>query len=49
VAAAAAARPLTPETATRIARGEAQRGKLRVDAGALYGEVERIFSESGVA
>jgi beta-N-acetylhexosaminidase len=49
VAAAAAARPLTPETAARIARGEAQRGKLRVDAGALYGEVERIFSESGVA
>ena len=49
VAAAAGARPMTPQTLERIARAEAQRGKLRVDVAALYGEVERIFSESSVA
>jgi beta-N-acetylhexosaminidase len=48
-AAAAAARPLSAQTLDRIDRAEAKRGKLRVDAAALYGEVERIFSESGVA
>jgi beta-N-acetylhexosaminidase len=48
-AAAAAARPLTAQTLERIARAQDKRGNLRVDAAALYGEVERIFSESGFA
>jgi beta-N-acetylhexosaminidase len=49
VAAAGAARPVTAETLERIARGERKRGSLRVDAAALYAEVEQIFEENGVA
>ena len=48
IAAAGAARPLTAETLERIARGARKRGSLRVDAAALYAEVERIFEENGV-
>lgn len=47
--AATGARPLTAETIERIARAERKRGSLRVDAAALYGEVELIFKENGLA
>jgi beta-N-acetylhexosaminidase len=47
--AATAARPLGTASLDRIARAAQQRGKLRVDAAALYGEVERIFKENGLA
>ena len=48
-AAAKAARPLTEASLARIARGEALRGTLRVDALALHAQVEEIFRESGIA
>lgn len=47
--AARAARPLTAETVERITRAERKRGRLRVDAAALYGEVEQIFKQNGLA
>jgi beta-N-acetylhexosaminidase len=47
--AAEGARPLTAETLERIARGARKRGSLRVDAAALYAEVEQIFEENGLA
>ncbi|MDC9823568.1 beta-N-acetylhexosaminidase [Devosia sp. ZB163] len=47
--AANAARPLTAETIERIARADRKRGSVRVDAAALYDEVEQIFKESGFA
>jgi beta-N-acetylhexosaminidase len=47
--AARAARPLTAETIERITRAERKRGSLRVDAAALYGEVEQIFKANGLA
>ncbi|WP_127754525.1 beta-N-acetylhexosaminidase [Devosia sp. 1566] len=48
-AAANAARPLSEASLRRIARGEAMRGTLRVDALALHAEVEQIFRENGIA
>lgn len=48
-AAANGARPLTAEALERIKRGERKRASLRVDAAALYAEVERIFREHGLA
>ena len=48
-AAAKATRPLSPKAIERIARAEDKRGNLRVDVAALYGEVEQIFSENGIA
>lgn len=48
LAAAEAARPLSAKTLERIARGERKRGSLRVDAAALYAEVERIFAQNGI-
>ncbi|WP_173088897.1 beta-N-acetylhexosaminidase [Devosia sp. 1635] len=48
-AAAKAARPLSEASLRRIARGEAMRGTLRVDALALHAEVEQIFRENGIA
>ncbi|WP_423066237.1 beta-N-acetylhexosaminidase [Devosia sp. CN2-171] len=47
--AARAARPLTAETIERITRAERKRGSLRVDAAALYGEVEQIFKANRLA
>ena len=47
--AARAARPLTAETLERIARAERKRGSLRVDAAALYDQVEQIFRQNGLA
>ena len=47
--AARSARPLTAETIERIARADRKRGSLRVDATALYSEVEQIFKENGIA
>ena len=47
--AASSARPLTAETIERIARADRKRGSLRVDAAALYSEVEQIFKENGIA
>jgi beta-N-acetylhexosaminidase len=46
---AEAARPLTENSLERIARGQAMRGKLRVDIAALHAEVEHIFRENGIA
>jgi len=48
-AAAKGARPLTAATIERIKRGDRKRGSLRVDAAALYAEVEQIFEENGLA
>ncbi len=49
VEAAAAARPLNEASLVRIARGEARRGRLRVDVAAVHAEVESIFRQSGLA
>lgn len=48
-AAASGARPLTAETLERIKRGTRKRASLRVDAAALFAEVEQIFKENGFA
>jgi len=48
-AAARAARPLTPHSLARIARGQEKRGTLRVDALTLHAEVEQIFKDNGLA
>ena len=48
-AAANGARPLTAATLERIKRGERKRASLRVDASALFAEVEQIFKENGLA
>lgn len=48
-AGAKGARPLTVESLERIKRGERKRASLRVDAAALFAEVEQIFKENGFA
>jgi beta-N-acetylhexosaminidase len=48
-AAAGGARPLSPRALQRIAHAADKRGSLKVDAAALYGEVEQIFRENGLA
>ena len=45
---AEAARPLNEASLRRIERGQAMRGKLRVDIAALHAEVEQIFKENGI-
>lgn len=47
--AASGARPLTAEALERIKRGTRKRASLRVDATALYAQVEQIFEENGLA
>ena len=46
---AEAARPLSPASTARIERGQAMRGKMRVDIAGLHAEVEQIFKENGIA
>lgn len=46
---AEATRPLSPQSLERVARGQALRGKMRVDIAALHAEVEQIFKENGIA
>ncbi len=48
-AAAKAARPLSDASLERIARAQSRLGNNRVDVQALHAEVERIFSENGLA
>jgi beta-N-acetylhexosaminidase len=46
---AKAARPLSAASIARMERGQAMRGKRRVDIAALHAEVEQIFKENGFA
>ena len=48
-AAAKAAGPLSDESLARINRAQARLGNKRVDVLALHAEVERIFTEHGLA
>jgi len=48
-AAARAARPLSEASRNRIARAQQKLGNKRVDVAALHAEVERIFTDNGLA